>query len=412
MVQGGWYAKRFDDLGGSTGFVWKWDRSAYIGGCAFHPKEKQRLTFEATGVQLEIDGINRARGGSTLILYTPQFAHHTHTSDGGVEMLVQLDGPASITPLPRGTTGVIRQIRDGPGSTLLPFDHVVLSASGEPGKKLLANARPGETVRISAEITHLAENECKTRIEGDWTLAYASLGGSFHFLRDGEIPSFDDLGATIRNPRTAICFNDQYIHFVVVDGRQSGYSVGMNMDELGAFCLRELDSFEGLNQDGGGSSTMWINGEVVNRPSDGEERAVANGWLMIAVETAERSSAFLPGEPVTVTRLADVRLGPGKNYRGIADVYEGDQGAILPSPIRINGVLAQNAYWWNVAFGELEGWVEETALEGDPAWHGIWRWHPPSRPINKTNRLTVQYSAGQIPAAVDEPPCQSQRLVG
>ncbi len=376
MVQGGWYAKRFDDLGGSTGFVWKWDRTAFVGGCAFHEDEKQILTFEATGEQLEIDGINVRRKPNELILYTPQYSDRTRTSDGGVEMLVQLNAPASITPLPRGTSGVIRQIRDGPGSTPIPFDHVVLSAAGTAAEDMLANARLGQSVRLSAEITHFEENECKTRKNGDWTLAYASLGGSFHFLQEGEIHSFDDLGATNRHPRTAICYNDRYIYFVVVDGRQSGYSIGMNMDELGAFCLDELDSFEGLNQDGGGSSTMWINGEVVNRPSDGEEREVANGWLMIALEPADRSSAFLPGEPVTVTRLADVRLGPGDNYRGIADVHEGDTGVILPTPIRINGILAKNAYWWNVAFGELEGWVKESALEGDPAWHGMWRWHP------------------------------------
>ena len=31
-----------------------------------------------------------------------------------------------------------------------------------------------------------------------------------------------------------------------------------------------------LNLDGGGSSTMWVNGRVVNSPSDKRERAVAN----------------------------------------------------------------------------------------------------------------------------------------
>ena len=36
MVQSGWYAKRFDDLGGGSGFAWKLDRSAFIGECVDH----------------------------------------------------------------------------------------------------------------------------------------------------------------------------------------------------------------------------------------------------------------------------------------------------------------------------------------------------------------------------------------
>jgi|GEM_PF-6373355 len=81
-----------------------------------------------------------------------------------------------------------------------------------------------------------------------------------------------------RQPRTAIGWdedNNQLI-FMVVDGRQPGFSVGMDWEEI-ADTLISFGADEVLNLDGGGSSTMWINGlGVVNSPSDGSERVVAN----------------------------------------------------------------------------------------------------------------------------------------
>lgn len=375
MVQSGWYAKRFDDLGGTSGFAWTRDRSAFIGGCAYHPEERQQIRLLDAGFTLQIDAVNFRDRGDNVILYTHQLGARTPGRSDSVELLIEMTEPAGIVPLPRSTLGYIRQVNLSGGSTLLPYDHAVLSVGGEQAKTLPRYARAGDRVGISAEISNTL-SDCETRAPGDWSLTYATLGGSFHFLRQGEIQEFDDLGALSKAPRTAICFNDDYIHFVVVDGRQSGYSIGMNMDELGAFCRDVLESDEGLNQDGGGSSTFWLDGEVRNRPSDGQERPVANGWVMVRLEPLERSYAFLAGEPVTITRLADLRLGPGRNFRSYADLHEGEAGSVIHPLNGLEGVLAQGTYWWKVAVDGREGWVEEAALASDPDWQALWRWHP------------------------------------
>lgn len=86
-------------------------------------------------------------------------------------------------------------------------------------------------------------------------------------------------------PRTAIGL-DQARHrmwWVVVDGRQAGYSEGITLPELTAL-LRELGADSAMNLDGGGSSTMVLrrDGEpaVVNSPIHtgipGRERPVGN----------------------------------------------------------------------------------------------------------------------------------------
>jgi exopolysaccharide biosynthesis protein len=70
-----------------------------------------------------------------------------------------------------------------------------------------------------------------------------------------------------RDPRTAIGMIDtNHFVFVVVDGRDAGYSKGVTLEEL-AQIMRSLGCTTAYNLDGGGSSTMWFMGELVNRPS-------------------------------------------------------------------------------------------------------------------------------------------------
>jgi exopolysaccharide biosynthesis protein len=52
------------------------------------------------------------------------------------------------------------------------------------------------------------------------------------------------------------------------------------MDEF-ARIMRDLGAVDALNLDGGGSSTMVVQGEVVNRPSDGRERSISSAILIL-----------------------------------------------------------------------------------------------------------------------------------
>lgn len=77
-------------------------------------------------------------------------------------------------------------------------------------------------------------------------------------------------------PRTAVgVIDDNHLVFVVVDGRSPGYSAGVDMDEL-AQIMVDLGCTTAYNLDGGGSSTLYFDGEVVNQPSNGGERGVSD----------------------------------------------------------------------------------------------------------------------------------------
>ena len=83
-----------------------------------------------------------------------------------------------------------------------------------------------------------------------------------------------------RQPRTiAGSFANDEIFFIVVDGRRPGWSNGVTLEEIQRR-LAQLGVVNAYNLDGGGSSTLYFRGQLLNRPSDGRERAVATHFLL------------------------------------------------------------------------------------------------------------------------------------
>lgn len=77
-------------------------------------------------------------------------------------------------------------------------------------------------------------------------------------------------------PRTAVgVIGTNHLVFVVVDGRSPGHSKGVTLPELADIML-SLGATTAYNLDGGGSSTMYYDGEVVNTPSNGGERGTSD----------------------------------------------------------------------------------------------------------------------------------------
>lgn len=78
-------------------------------------------------------------------------------------------------------------------------------------------------------------------------------------------------------PRTAVgVIDDNHLVFVVVDGRSTGYSEGVTLTEL-ADIMISLGAETAYNLDGGGSSTMVFDGELVNNPlGTGSERGTSD----------------------------------------------------------------------------------------------------------------------------------------
>ncbi len=106
---------------------------------------------------------------------------------------------------------------------------------------------------------------------------------------DGELVDNDcESHLCYDNPRTAVGLTEDgsTAILVTVDGR-SDSAAGMTTAELAELML-ELGAFRAINLDGGGSTTMYVEGlGVVNDPSDGSERVVASHLGFLDVDGEE-----------------------------------------------------------------------------------------------------------------------------
>ncbi len=101
-----------------------------------------------------------------------------------------------------------------------------------------------------------------------------AVGGGPSLITDGEVRVTTDeevfFGTSIPkvHPRTACGYTAEgKLILLVVDGRQE-LSRGVNLEEL-AHIMHRLGCVEALNLDGGGSSTLVVNGQLINRPTGG-----------------------------------------------------------------------------------------------------------------------------------------------
>jgi len=117
--------------------------------------------------------------------------------------------------------------------------------------------------------------------------AWNGLSGYYALLLDGKNRG----GMADLHPRTAVGISrdGRYLFLMTADGRQFGYSEGLTTAETAEW-MRRLGAYNALNLDGGGSTTLVMQGaggkpEVLNRPSGppaGIERRVANHLCVFA----------------------------------------------------------------------------------------------------------------------------------
>ncbi|MBQ9674074.1 MAG: phosphodiester glycosidase family protein [Ruminococcus sp.] len=118
----------------------------------------------------------------------------------------------------------------------------------------------------SLKITNSSEKTAEQLVsEGVWQAF--SFGPAL--IKNGEVSvsEGEEVGkAMASNPRTAIgIIDDLHYIFVVSDGRTSD-SQGLSLSQLAEF-MKNLGATTAYNLDGGGSSTMYFNGKVINNPT-------------------------------------------------------------------------------------------------------------------------------------------------
>ena len=137
-----------------------------------------------------------------------------------------------------------------------------------------------------------------------WPDVLDTIGGRPVIVQHGQnvAPSTCQSFLCGKNPRTGVGFDSHgNVMLVVVDGRIPSWSIGMYLDQFGAFFAHELNATAAMNLDGGGSATMWV--KKTGPWCSGKPTGVTNGCIVnyANVETGykqrpvENALLVLPG---------------------------------------------------------------------------------------------------------------------
>ena len=199
---------------------------------------KAELITNKGGVK--IDNVNQPRMLSVhTIVYTPDWGEYSPpTPKYGIQLVIS-DG---------------KLIRVTKGRNQIPKDGYVIVG---PQKNLNKIADAGKF-------------KLNIKLNPEWRDVNHIISGGPYLVKNGDIyvdMTAQKLGSVGgRNPRTAIGYtNDNHLIMLTADGRE-GASIGLTLMEL-ANLMKELGCVNAMNLDGGGSTVMYVNGKVVNKPA-------------------------------------------------------------------------------------------------------------------------------------------------
>lgn len=207
---------------------------------------------------IKIDNINQPRMLSTYTL--------AYTKEWG-KMSPPAPKYGAIAVVENGTITKIST-----AAVEIPEDGYAISGPAEIVNKLFGQRN------LKLEIAYPSEFENSNHI----------IGGGPYLVKNGEI--YVDVteqrfnAITGKNPRSAIGYTkDGSLIITTVDGREEN-SVGMTLGQL-ASLMKNLDCYNAMNFDGGGSSVMYVNGKITNSPPTREGIAISNALTISEIKS-------------------------------------------------------------------------------------------------------------------------------
>jgi len=228
--------------------------------------------FWSDARKFQINGVDRQIKENEVVLYTPEFGI-TPPSDTKILEIV-IDNKR------------VQTIAETTGSTKIPVAGYVLAATGAGRQQAqsIAAASKEALVIVGSYIENPENSPSGAKMA--FTDVEDIVGGVPQLIKNGKMDITWEQEKTTksfvetRHPRTAVAKikNGKFL-MITVDGRSES-SGGISLYDLAALLL-ELGASDAMNLDGGGSTTMFLDGRVVNHPSDKEgERKVSDAILV------------------------------------------------------------------------------------------------------------------------------------
>ncbi|HOL00418.1 MAG TPA: phosphodiester glycosidase family protein [Paludibacteraceae bacterium] len=227
-----------------------------------------------------------------MILYTDKFGGKTPTDNTGIEILIKpKEGTTFTYRSNQDYPAVVEKILPSGGNSVIPTGKAVLFGRGN-SRDFLTNINEGDEITISLEFELRTTPNLLKEIK-------ESIGGSDHkILNNGQLGEGDYGAYYGSHPRTGmgISKDSSTVYLIEVDGRQPGFSMGVSLYEF-AEIFKSAGAWNAVNLDGGGSSIMIVNKEIVSKFSESTERAVGNGVLIVSQAPVDNVISHIEFEP-------------------------------------------------------------------------------------------------------------------
>ena len=236
--------------------------------------------------------------------------------------------PDSVTPAPAGGDSsryFVKQVWPQQAFYApFPQGEIILLGRGSGADWLAQKLTAGGVVQVNLTT------------DPDWHDFAGAIGGGPVLVQNGQVVEDPDAPAPQerdhRNPVIAagIARDGRTLTIVEVDGRQPNFSVGLTRPELAAY-MQWLGAYQAMAFDSGGSATVVarLPGQpaptVVNSPSDGRERPVANALLI------QSTSVPGPATRLLVNANQPLHLFTGATYP-LLTIGVDAQGNPVPPP--------------------------------------------------------------------------------
>lgn len=263
------------------------------------------MSVSVNGVKTIIDEVNYPRYENKLVLYNQYNGKTTRTNNYGSEAELRPLGKWDIN---KPVQCEVVQVYPKKGTNPIRNGYAYLSGHGTK-ESIVNGLKQGDIVEINYAFAG--------KFNGDNKNWQSLFGGDRVMVRNGQIQEND---WAENHPRTGIGMTQDSTQVImcVVDGRSSA-SAGVTTKRLGDI-MRSAGAYNAMNMDGGGSSAMYIKElNVVNKTSDGSERAVANGIYAVSsapdddqiatLSFLKRNLQIIPGSIVRPTILSYNQYG-------------------------------------------------------------------------------------------------------
>lgn len=215
--------------------------------------------------------VNRIRKDNELVLFNQYIGTQTtRTDNNGVEVFIKpIDGKWNING---DVECIVTRIISDKGANLLEEGESVLSGNGT-ARTFLENLSVGGKLSVTMGLQTFSDNQ--------FPAIKQMITGNALVMRGGELTprNYNEEYNSMLYPRTGIGTSQdgKTLYLIVID--KMGQSKGASTETMCGI-LKACGAYHATSMDGGGSAQMMLDGAIVNKPADGRERAVANGWFL------------------------------------------------------------------------------------------------------------------------------------